>query len=73
MKLCELCMVKDGMGRSEKSFLLNHHHLAFLQRIKRKKNAIYVLSVRMGLHRSIHVACRKTINILTLEVGEGYL
>lgn len=58
VKLCESCMVKDGMGRSEKSFLLNPHHLAFLPRIRRKENVINVLSIRMGLHRSIHVACR---------------
>lgn len=39
----------------------------------KEKEKCDLCAIRMGLHRSIHVACRKTINILTLEVGEGYL
>lgn len=43
-------MLKDGMGRCEESFLQNPHHLAFLQRIRRKENMFNVLCIKMGLH-----------------------
>lgn len=65
---------RDGVGRVEKSFLLNPYHLAVLQRIRRKKpNMMNVLCTKMGLPISIKVACHKTKNLLTLQVSKGYL
>lgn len=56
-------MLKDGMGRFEESFLLNPHHLAFLQRIRRKEIVLNVIYIRMGLLLNVHVTDHKTNNI----------
>lgn len=61
------------MGRFEESFLLKPYHLAFLQRIRRKKNMMNVLCIKTGLHISIKVGHHKTKNLLTLQVGKGCL
>lgn len=66
-------MLKDGMENYEESFLLNPHHLAFLQRIRRKENMFNVLCIKMGLDINVHVTDHKTNSILTLYMSEGYL